>query len=42
MRPQALANYKTFGNLNLVKRYLYLFAAFPREDGLLQANIFEK
>ena len=42
MRLQALANYKTFGNLNLVKRCLYLFAAFPREDGLLRACVFEK
>jgi hypothetical protein len=42
MRLQALANYKTFGNLALVKRCLYLFAAFPREDGLLHACVFEK
>jgi hypothetical protein len=42
MRLQALANYKTFRNLALVKRCLYLFAAFPREDGLLRACVFEK
>jgi hypothetical protein len=42
MRLQALANYKTFGNTKLVKRCLYLFAAFPREDGLLRACVFEK
>jgi alpha-L-rhamnosidase len=42
MRLQALANYKTFRNFPLVKRCLYLFAAFPREDGLLHACVFEK
>ena len=42
MRLQALANYKTFRNMELVKRCLYLFAAFPREDGLLHACVFEK
>jgi hypothetical protein len=42
MRLQALANYKTFRNFALVKRCLYLFAAFPREDGLLRACVFEK
>ncbi|HEX4006705.1 MAG TPA: hypothetical protein VHX60_11060 [Acidobacteriaceae bacterium] len=42
MRLQALANYKTFRNLPLVKRCLYLFAAFPRADGLLHACVFEK
>jgi hypothetical protein len=42
MRLQALADYKTFRNFPLVKRCLYLFAAFPREDGLLHACVFEK
>jgi hypothetical protein len=42
MRLQALANYKTFRNFALVKRCLYLFAAFPREDGLLRACVYEK
>ena len=42
LRLQALANYKSFRNLALVKRCLYLFAAFPREDGLLRACVFEK
>ncbi|MGC2619645.1 MAG: hypothetical protein WA414_11430 [Acidobacteriaceae bacterium] len=42
MRLQALANFKTFRNFPLVKRCLYLFAAFPREDGLLHACVFEK
>jgi len=40
-RLQALANYDTFQNYDLVKRCLYLFAAFPREDGLLPACMFE-
>lgn len=42
LRLQALANYKTFRNFALVKRCLYLFAAFPREDGLLHSCVFEK
>ncbi len=41
MRLQALTNYATFRNFDLVKRCLYLFAAFPREDGLLPACVFE-
>jgi hypothetical protein len=41
LRLQALTNYATFRNNNLVKRCLYLFAAFPREDGLLPACVFE-
>jgi hypothetical protein len=38
---QALTNYATFRNYDLVKRCLYLFAAFPREDGLVPACVFE-
>jgi hypothetical protein len=41
LRLQALTNYATFRNNDLVKRCLYLFAAFPREDGLLPACVFE-
>jgi hypothetical protein len=41
LRLQALTNYATFRNNHLVKRCLYLFAAFPREDGLLPACVFE-
>jgi hypothetical protein len=41
LRLQALTNYVTFRNYDLVKRCLYLFAAFPREDGLLPACVFE-
>jgi len=41
LRLQALTSYVTFPNNDLVKRSLYLLAAFPREDGMLPANIFE-
>jgi len=41
LRLQALTNYATFRNDDLVKRCLYLFAAFPREDGLVPACVFE-
>ena len=42
VRLQALANYDTFRNNDLVKRCLYLFAGLPREDGLLPACVFEQ
>ena len=41
LRLQALTNYATFRNYGLVKRCLYLFAAFPREDGMVSACVFE-
>ena len=41
-RLQALANYVTFRNLDLVKRCLYLLAAYPQHDGMLSACVFEK
>jgi hypothetical protein len=41
LRLQALTNYATFRNYDLVKRCLYLFAAFPREDGMVSACVFE-
>jgi alpha-L-rhamnosidase len=41
MRLQALTNYVTFRNFDLVKRCLCLFAGFPREDGLVPACVFE-
>ncbi len=41
LRLQALTNYATFRSNDLVKRCLYLFAAFPREDGLVPACVFE-
>ena len=42
LRLEALTNYCTFKNYNLVKRCLYLFAAIPREDGSLPASLFER
>ena len=40
LRLQALANYDTFKNFDLVKRCLYLFAGQTREDGLVSACLF--
>ncbi|WP_339183995.1 sugar hydrolase [Oceanobacillus sp. FSL W7-1293] len=40
LRLQALANYETFQNNDLVKRCLYLFAAVPNEEGQIAANLF--
>ena len=42
LRLQALANYETFGNKELVKRCLYLFAGLTCEDGRIVANVFHK
>lgn len=42
LRLQALTNYVSFRNTALVKRCLYLLAAFPREDGLIRGDVFEK
>jgi alpha-L-rhamnosidase len=41
LRLQALTNYHTFQDYNLVKRCLFLFAALPREDDSLPACLFE-
>ncbi len=41
LRLQALTNYVTFRNFDLVKRCLFLFAGLPREDGLVAACVFE-
>lgn len=41
LRVQALANTETFGNYDLVKRCLYLFAALAHENGLVPACVFE-
>jgi alpha-L-rhamnosidase len=41
LRLQALTNYVTLRNLDLVKRCLLLFAGLPREDGLVSACVFE-
>ncbi|MDR6884791.1 sugar hydrolase [Bacillus sp. 3255] len=42
LRLQALANYYTFGNFELVKRCLYLFGGMTLEDGAVGACVFEK
>lgn len=42
LRIQALADYYTFNNTELVKRCLYLFAAFDSEDVLLPAAVYTK
>ncbi|WP_246096213.1 sugar hydrolase [Paenibacillus sinopodophylli] len=40
LRLQALANYETFKNNELVKRNLYLFAGLPNDKGQITANVF--
>lgn len=40
LRLQALASCESYRNPDMVKGCLYLFAALPREDGLLSAAIF--
>jgi alpha-L-rhamnosidase len=40
LRLQALANYETFRNIDLVKRCLYLFAGVPDDKGKVAANVF--
>lgn len=42
LRLQALANYASFQNMDLVKRCLYLFAAMPTVDGRISANVFTR
>lgn len=42
LRLQALANYQTFQNQDLVKRCLYLFAGMPNQEGMIPACVFEK
>ncbi len=42
LRLQALTNYHTFQQNDVVRRCLYLFAALPRADGLVAACVFEK
>ena len=41
LRLQALANYVSYNNADIIKRCLYLLAYCAREDGLLTATIFE-
>lgn len=40
LRLQALANYATFKNYDLVKRCMYLFAGLTRDDGAIGACLF--
>ncbi|WP_341279153.1 sugar hydrolase [Paenibacillus sp. FSL H8-0537] len=42
LRLQALVNYETFQNNDLVKRCLYLFAGMRLEDGQVGACLYEK
>ena len=42
LRLQALANYESFKNADVIKRSLYLLAAVAREDGLLVSTLFER
>lgn len=42
LRLQALTDYVTFRNFDLVKRCLYLFAGLPREDGLVAACVYDE
>ena len=42
LRLQALANYATFDNTDLVKRCLYLFAGMTTEEGKISANVFTR
>lgn len=42
LRLQALANYSTFNQNDLVKRCLYLFSGLTAEDGRISANVFTK
>ncbi|NJL31436.1 MAG: hypothetical protein HC898_07285 [Phycisphaerales bacterium] len=42
LRLQALTNYVSFRNNDLVKRCLYLFAACAYEDGLVPACVYER
>lgn len=42
LRLQALANYASFRSNDLVKRCLYLFAAYCDKDGLVAACVYEK
>ena len=40
LRLQALANYETFKNYDLVKRCLYLFAGQTKDNGQVSACLF--
>lgn len=40
LRLQALANYASFDDVDMVKRCLYLFGAMTAKDGRISANVF--
>ncbi len=42
LRLQALTSYAALPNPGLVKRCLYLLAAYPRADGLLPGDVFDR
>lgn len=42
LRLQALANYETFKEYDLVKRCLYLFAGMTDQNGMIPACVFER
>lgn len=42
LRLQALADYQTFHDTDLVKRCMYLFAGMPNQEGMIPACVFEK
>ncbi|QTF08744.1 glycoside hydrolase [Brenneria izadpanahii] len=42
LRLQALTNYVSFNNTDLVRRCLYLFAGLQRDDGYVTACVYEK
>ncbi len=42
LRLQAIANYYTFNNTDLVKRCLYLFAGLPHDNGLMSSCVFHE
>ncbi|MCV9877665.1 alpha-L-rhamnosidase-related protein [Brenneria izbisi] len=42
LRLQALVNYISFNNTDLVRRCLYLFAGLQRDDGYVTACVYEK
>ena len=41
LRLEALTNYCTFGNLDLVRRCLYLFAAAENKDGIIHGYLYD-
>ena len=42
LRLEALANYETYRNFDIVKRSLYLFAGMAADDGFLRSDAYER